>query len=316
MSAPAVTSLPSGRAVLGWWRELSALRPHRLWFAQLLLNRVEALVEIGPPAALSGLSGALLAIGAHIEAPISRDNLAAELHTDVGLLEVLLAGTRRTRRSFWFVAERPPLYLPLVPGAAATPTPVADAPGSPQCSVEEGVFDLATLDTCLGQSADWKARHGFPAEIVRVVRPSPDLEDWLAVPLLRCERAVLALVEMTPGGEVVGFPVRPDGWTLARETILNVPGGVAVLAPLLDEVDPHGWKQAWQQWSQQRNLPAGEVDACHLELAGHRLLVRAPARLVERLRAARSDALKGEAWLLAGTGRVRATAEIELGESG
>ena len=313
MSAPAVTSLPSGRAVLGWWRELSAQRPHRLWFAHLVLHRVEALVEIGPPAALAGLSEALRAFGAHQEAPISRDTLAAELHADPALLGVLLAGTRQTRRSFWFIADRPSLYLPLVPGAAATPTPVA--PGSPQSSADEGVFDLATLDTCVAQSAEWKARHGFPAEIVRVVRPSLEQEDWRAVPLLRCEQAVLALVEMTPGGEVVGFPVRPDGWTLSREAILNVPGGVAALAPLLGEVDLNGWKHSWQQWSQQRNLPAGEVDACHLELAGHRLLVRAPARLVERLRAARSDALKGEAWLLAGTGRVRATAEIELGET-
>jgi hypothetical protein len=35
---------------------------------------------------------------------------------------------------------------------------------------------------------------------------------------------------------------------------------------------------------------------------------------VERLRAARSDAVKGEAWLLAGTGSVRTAALVELHE--
>jgi hypothetical protein len=45
------------------------------------------------------------------------------------------------------------------------------------------------------------------------------------------------------------------------------------------------------------------------------LRVLAPGRLIDRLRAARSDALKNEAWLLAGTGRLRAAAVIELVET-
>jgi len=40
--------------------------------------------------------------------------------------------------------------------------------------------------------------------------------------------------------------------------------------------------------------------------------VRAPHRLIERLRAARSDAIKQEAWLLAGAGRTRTAAQLEL----
>jgi hypothetical protein len=36
--------------------------------------------------------------------------------------------------------------------------------------------------------------------------------------------------------------------------------------------------------------------------------------LVERLRTARSDVFKGETWLLAGAGPVRAAAQVELTE--
>ena len=44
----------------------------------------------------------------------------------------------------------------------------------------------------------------------------------------------------------------------------------------------------------------------------HRLIVRAPARLADRLRQGRSEALRGEAWLLAGTGQIRHAALIDL----
>jgi hypothetical protein len=54
------------------------------------------------------------------------------------------------------------------------------------------------------------------------------------------------------------------------------------------------------------------VEACRLERVDHRLLVHAPPRLIERLRAARSDAMKQEAWLLAGVGRIRSAAQIDL----
>jgi hypothetical protein len=185
-------------------------------------------------------------------------------------------------------------------------------------------FDLAALERCVEQDAAWKTSHRFPLEVVRIVRPSlarengvdPAValaEDWRAVPLLRAEQALLVLVETAKDGEVLGFPVRADGWVLGREIVLTLPGS-AVLAPLLGNIDAEAWKQAWQVWCHQRNLPSGEVEACKLEPVGHRLMVAAPSRLVERLRTARSDALKGEAWLLAGAGPVRATAQVDLGE--
>jgi hypothetical protein len=335
MTGPAVSSLPGSRAMLGWWRDLTGLRPHRLWFAHLLLHRVEVLVESVFTTPLAELGQALLGLLSAGKTCIDLPSLAGELHADTGLLAVLLtdlersglvrqeaarwevvradrkdsplaskASRRRERRSFCFAAEGPPLYLPLVP-AAATPL-------SPP--LEGSAFDLAVLEACVRQSEEWKAAHGFPTEVMRILRPADAGEDWRSVPLARAEQALLVLVEAGEGGEVVGFPLRADGWSLGKEAVLSVPGGTAVLSPLLGDIGPEAWKQSWQVWCHQRNLPASEAEACHLELAGHRLVVRAPSRLIERLRGARSDALKGEAWLLAGSGRVRATALIELGE--
>src|SRR2546425_184618 len=88
-AAPALT-LPGGRVVLGWWRDFSGLQPHRLWFAHLLLHRVEVLVEVISPAPLAGLSDSLLALLARQPSPFLIDPLAAELQLDRGLLTELL----------------------------------------------------------------------------------------------------------------------------------------------------------------------------------------------------------------------------------
>ena len=47
-----------------------------------------------------------------------------------------------------------------------------------------------------------------------------------------------------------------------------------------------------------------------------RLRVQAPPRFLERLHALRSDVLKGEAWLLVGTGHLRPVARIEIVPAG
>jgi hypothetical protein len=338
MTGPAaVSSLPGSRAVLGWWRDLSGLRPHRLWFAHLPLHRVELLVEAVQASPLAELGQALLGLLAHRKSSVDVPFLAEELHADSGLLSYLLSdlehsgfirkantnwevvsastqsdsalassgAIRRERRSFYFAAEGSPVYLPLA-SAASSPI-VTSSPSS---------FDIAFLKACVERDAEWKVSHGFPRDVVRVLSLVAAPEEWLSVPLVRTEQSTLVLVEAPRGGEVLGFAVRSEGWALGKDVVLSLPGGAAILSPLLGAIDLADWKGSWQAWCHQRNVPGGEADACQLELAGHRLLVRAPARLVERLRASRSDALKGEAWLLAGNGRVRAAALIDLGECG
>ena len=72
------------------------------------------------------------------------------------------------------------------------------------------------------------------------------------------------------------------------------------------------WQDAWRAWCRERNLPANEVELCSLVYQPPRLEVRAPERLLQRLRAAKSDLLKGEAWLLVGDGYVRTAALLTM----
>jgi hypothetical protein len=337
MSAPPAMTMPGGRVVLGWWRDLAGLEPRRLWYAHLVLHQVEALVEASVPAPpLAALADALRSHLADHPGPVPPPRLAGDLALDARLLAEVLAdlqtrglawpdadGWRLTeagrqpmtrtasaerrlqRRSFCFSASQPPLFVPL---AATAPQLLAAAPALR--------FDLAVLEACVRESEAWKVRHGFPLDVLRVVRAGDSPDDWRAVAVDLPAQALLALVEVAArtGTVLLGFPVRPDGWALAREPALNWPDGAEQLAPLGAEPGVEVWRHAWQMWCQQRSLPGGDVEACRLEVVGHRLRVQAPARLVERLRTARSDALKGEAWLLAGTGRVRPAAMIELVE--
>jgi hypothetical protein len=240
--------------------------------------------------------------------------LAAELDLEPNLAAALLKQLnerrrveqatvgRRERLAFYFADTRPPLYLPLDPRAAVPLPPPAG-----------WRFELGVLEACLTRSDEWKAQHGFPAEVSRLVwsKGAVDVANWREVPLDRPEQAYLLLVEGADG-VVQGLNVQPPAWGLAQEPVLTLPAGGEAIAPLVGEVGADAWRQAWVAWCQQRSLPASEVDACKLEPAGHRLVVRAPARLAERLRQSKSEALRGEAWLLAGSGRVRPAALVDV----
>jgi hypothetical protein len=349
-AAPAVTTpqaltltLPGGRALLGWWRELAPLQPRRFWFAHLLLHHVEALVAVVRPSPLDRLqqtllralslpagAGAGLLHASGLEPAVLLQELRGlarrgllrpgapgapcswEL-TDAGRQALTYGGLvlrERERRAFYFSAQ-PACYLPLTkPPAAPLPAP------------EGWRFDVGLLRACVGRPAEWKAQHQFPADVEGVVGAATDREpsDWREVVLDRPEELRLALVQVPPGPggpALLGFAVQAAGWSLNRATpVLALgEGWEDTLRDLQGEPAAEAWRAAWQAWCQPRGLPPGEVADCQVEAQEHRLLVRAPPRLVERLRAARSDAVKGEAWLLAGVGRCRAAALIELVEA-
>src|SRR5262249_36591387 len=142
--------------------------------------------------------------------------------------------------------------------------------------------------------------------------------DWRRVILDRPEQMYLVLVQSAEaeGAALLGFGVREAGWALEQGApVLVLAEGVAEGFPELAAEPPaEVWRRAWGAWCQRRGLPPDEVEACRLEQSGHRLLVHAPPRLVDRLRAARSDAVKREAWLLAAGGRIREAAQVELVE--
>jgi hypothetical protein len=239
---------------------------------------------------------------------------------------------RSERRTFYFSdsEQRPgaPYFLHFT-----NPPPVL-----PWSGTESWRFEPSDLLACIDRPPEWKQRFGFPLE-VRQILTAADAEAsafapeaWQRVILDRPEHLAVALV-LAPASSssspapppteaenrqcLLGFAVQLDGWTLqsaepvfVMETVWPAVFPELAMDPLLEH-----WRRAWRVWCQPRSLPAAEAEACTLERQGHRLRVMAPRRLVERLRAARSDVFKGEAWLLAGAGRLRTAAQVELVES-
>jgi hypothetical protein len=330
VSPPQPPGWPGSRLLLTWWRDLAPWRPRALRLAHLVVHQVGALARVARPAPLDPLARALLArlsSSASAEEPSLDADIRARLLGQlrgVGLIEAGPGGgwqptapgrTAATagltvhaeeRLVFPFVefaSDRPPHYLRLsVPEGHA---------------LEAAPFDPALLRACVERSPEWKATFGFPAEVEAVLTGGGP--DWRRVVVSQAQQQTLAFVETADaGGEVLlGFAVRTEGWLLEREApVLTLHGGLDEVFPgLRDEPPPEAWRQAWEGWCQQRSLPPSETSSAHLERVEYRLRVSVPGRLVERLRTARSDALKGEAWLLAGSGRQRTAAQIEISES-
>jgi hypothetical protein len=175
------------------------------------------------------------------------------------------------------------------------------------------------LTQCLGQGADWKHRHGFPTDVVELLTPQPEAATppfWQSVVLDRPGHLSAALICLPTDSaeQLVGYALQPETWGFrSRDPFLTLGAEWQEVFPDLRAEPPlAAWREAWSGWCQRRGLPTVEVEACVLQPHTNLVRVRTPARLQERLRAARSDALKGEAWLLAGSGRTRKAARIEL----
>jgi hypothetical protein len=234
------------------------------------------------------------------------------------------------RRLFYFretaLADCPPRYLSLA------------APAGTPCLPPDGWnFNPDVLEACAAQTPEWKRRHGFPLEIDALVRldsaalPSAppgecppetpnQLPPWQRILIDRAERMGVVLILAEHGGEaekLLGFAVQPQPWTLqAAEPVLALGSAWGEVFPeLTGDVLEERWWEAWRAWCHPRSLPEREVEACTLRHTDHRLLVTAPRELIERLRASRSDALRGDAWLLAGSGSLRPAAQVELIEA-
>ena len=349
MSAAFVPSWPGSRVLLGWWRELAGRMPQQVRLSRLLLHRVEALVLVRKSRPLDRWQRALLGLAsAHISHGGELINSLSNLQMDTqmlgqlvreladggllhrngsGLWQMTPAGRHaletgaapvadEERRTFVFVDNsalgRPPCFLPL----DLSPAQFAGSK-SPQeagCS-----FEAQSLEACIRQSPEWKKRFRFPTDVEALLIPQADESpavNWRRVLLDSVEEWLFVFIHTAPTAGpplLMAFPVRPEGWVLEAQPLLALADGWQEALPdLAVEPAPELWRQAWQTWSHPRTLPPAEVAACRLERVDHRLRVYAPLRLIERLRAARSDAVKQEAWLLAGEGRTRLAAQIEL----
>ena len=203
--------------------------------------------------------------------------------------------------------DRPPHFLKL--GRCST---------SPWPANSGWQFDPRLLEACVAQPVAWKRQHGFPEDVVQVLRlgaPQSAEEPWRRVIVDRPESlaAVLVLAPTPQGDRLLGFTACPEKWTLeADELVFTLADGWAEVIPeLAEEPSPEAWQAAWQEWCDGRHLPAGDMEPGGLQPAGLHLRVRPRAEFAEKLRK-RADLLKSEAWVLAGTGRLRRAALIEV----
>lgn len=332
MTAAQPPTWPTGRTLAGWWPHLDRFRPRCLWLSHLLLHHIEAPVGVCRPPALDAVARLTLEalaggrpLGAlHLD-PQILGRLLAELSA-AGLVRSndawtateagrqALAGRHelvtRERRTFYF-AEGTPAH----PGLRFLPLDQPPAAASP--GAIDRHFDVGLLRACAEQPAEWKQRHGFPGDVCAA--PDEHGEAWQQVIIDRPEQLVLLFVlsgEREEQEELLGLGVQMPGWQLQTDRpVLALGGGWRESLPeLAEEPGLERWREAWRGWCQPRGLPAGEVEACILERHGMALVVRAPRPLAERLRAGRSEILKGETWLLAGDERTRCAAVVELAE--
>jgi len=309
----------------------------------LLLHHLEALARLEQPCPLEAVNRHLLELLSLIPGQTA-EHLAARLHvgrplvgqllcemaddalvcsdaaggwtvTDRGALAVeqgRFAHVAYERRSFYFVKSEQPAHGPqflCLNGVRGLPWQAGD----------NWHFDRDALTACLARDQAWKTHHNFPLDVAGILDldapGAPPL--WQRVIIDRPER--LAVVVVRIGSEpqddrLLGYAVHQEGWVLqVAQPAFNLAADWSEVLPECSiEPSLDAWREAWLAWCRPRDLPASDVAACQLERRDHRLLITAPARLVERLRAARSDVFKGESWVLAGQGRLRPAALLEL----
>ncbi len=159
---------------------------------------------------------------------------------------------------------------------------------------------------------EWKARHGFPAEVEAALGPDAAVGiDWRRVILDRPEQILAVFVPSAEaaGRRRLGFAVRADDWMLQADApAVSVDEEDRETLPALGaDPAPEAWREAWRVWCQRRGL--SDADACRIEALEDRVRVAAPRGLISTLGGDRN-----EAWLLAGGGRVRVAAPVEIVE--
>jgi hypothetical protein len=298
LQALAAEQLAPGKAALPSEEFLRRLDGRLHLGSQLLRQVLRALVLQGLAVDGEHDSWALTALG--------REALACGNHPQSG----------QERRVFHFVepgpGEVPPGRLPhflFLNGHAGVPWAAGD----------DWAFDRAALEACVRQPAAWKQQHRFPedvCEILNLPAATPG-SAWQRVIVDRPERLAVALTrtgrpENNP--RLVGFAVRQEGWVLqAQHPVFELGGDWHGPFPDLELQTSHeACRQAWRSWCQPRGLPADAVEGSDVRLEGVHLGIIAPPSLIARLQAVRSDALKGEAWLLIGDGPLRLAAILRL----
>lgn len=337
MTAVGALAFPGSSTLAQWWRQLAPRQPRTLWVGHLLLHRIEALVRHARPTPLeplhflvlkaltvySGETTARLRERLHLDGHVLGrilHGLAAEglaraapgwEPTDQGLQALKHGVFQRSvqeRRGFHFLESEDPEVAPHF-------LPLADAAGAAWPAPPEWRFDVRLLQRCVQQPAEWKQRFGFPEDVQEIVtgQGPAEREPWRSVMLDRPEqlKVVLALTAAERGERLLGLAVQPEGWELRSEEPVFVlgEGWREVFPQLVVPLASGAWEQAWQKWCQRQGLTDAAQETVGVTMEGHRLRVTVSALLMEQLR---GRGLAREEWLLAGEGRMRFAAALEV----
>src|SRR5262249_34429843 len=124
---------------------------------------------------------------------------------------------------------------------------------------------VAYLGRCVAESRAWKELHGFPMEVVRIADAGPvgSPDAWRRVILDR--QAVACALLLREGTRLLGFAVRPPGWSVRSESpsfTLENGAWQECFPELLSDASLDAWRASWLSWGQSRQLPLSELEPC------------------------------------------------------
>ncbi len=352
MDRASTFAFPGGRTLAGWHRQLTPLRPKAFWVGHWFVHHVEALADHEDQIPLDALASFLLRAcrlegSTSVKIPAIADRLGMPVFLISGWLRTLesqgmihaqsageveitsrgLDALQRgvvpkpnlKRNTFAFVerlnAEGVRLALPHY-------LSLSDSAALPWVNPPELGFDPHWLEDCARKPLEWKQAFRFPQEVrsFRFENGSLDdarAKDWQKVLLDRTHRIPILLVQVDAvqaGVSWLALGWRGEGWVLFDQN--PVWRGNDEITEVFQEIrNPprlEDWRSAWLQWCRQRSLAGPEAEQAVLTWSEGRILVKAPARMVQRLQANKSDLFKGEAWVLANDGYLRAAAPLVL----
>src|SRR5262249_42142737 len=112
----------------------------------------------------------------------------------------------------------------------------------------------------------------------------------------------------------LAFEFQQQGWHLhAQKPVFTLGADWRdVLPELGNEAPLDAWRHSWLAWLQSRGLTDVDVESCGFERYACRLRIVTPPTLMDRIRAVVRPAVQGDIWLLAGEGRFRTAAHVDL----
>jgi hypothetical protein len=324
------TGSPDGRTLTRWWDGLAPQRPRALWAGPLDLTHLDALARVARPGPLDPLHRLLLrALDAPVPVPL--DHLDARLGLGraplfqwlrdleaAGLARADAAGYALTAAGRQALAagvaarparERRRFTFANVPGAAPHFLPWAAAPGP---AGPGSVAEVRWLAECVARPAAWKARYGYPADVVGVELPDgagTGAEAWRRVVVAHAERVPVALALVAPGGgpeRLLGFAARGGNLTPDAPALRLDAGWDEPFPELARDPDAADLRAAWRDWCAAHGISTADAEACQLDWIDGCLRVRSAVDVRDRVAVAGG-------WLLAGAGRLGRAARVDVG---